>query len=105
MTVKVNNANFEKEVIKSDMPVMVDFWAEWCNPCKMFSPVVDEVAGEYEGKMKVCKVNVDEASDVAGKYNIMSIPAVLIFKKGEVVGKLTGAVSKSVIKEKIEENI
>ncbi len=105
MTVKVNNSNFEKEVLKSDIPVMVDFWAEWCNPCKMFSPVVDEVAGEYQGKMKVCKVNVDDASEVAGKYNIMSIPAVLIFKNGQVVDKVTGAVSKSVIKEKIEENI
>jgi len=88
------DGNFEAEVINSDKPVLVDFWAEWCGPCRMIGPVVEEMAGEYDGKAKIGKVNVDNNPEISVKYGIRSIPALLIFKNGEVVDQIVGAVPK-----------
>lgn len=101
-TVNLTDSNFESEVLKSDVPVLVDFWAEWCGPCKKIGPVVDELAEEYEGKLKVGKVNVDDNSEVSMKYQIRSIPALMIFKNGEVVDQIIGAVPKSVLKKQVD---
>ncbi len=87
--------NFEKEVINSELPVMVDFWAAWCGPCRMLAPTVEEIANEYAGKIKVGKVNVDEQMDLAIKYNTVSIPTVIFFKDGKVVNTLIGLRDKS----------
>ena len=92
--VTITSDNFEQEVLKSDLPVLVDFWAEWCVPCRMVAPVVQEIAEEYSGKLKVAKVNVDEVSEIAGQYQIISIPTIMVFKGGEVVNKQVGAGSK-----------
>ena len=97
MEISANDKNFEEEVLKSAIPVLVDFWAPWCGPCQMVGPVVEEIAKEYQGKLKVCKVNVDEAPSVASKYGIMSIPTLTVIKNGEVVDKVTGAISKSAL--------
>lgn len=101
-TVQLTDSNFESEVLNSDTPVLVDFWAEWCGPCKKIGPVVEELAGEYEGKLKVGKVNVDDNSEVSMKYQIRSIPALMIFKNGEVVDEIIGAVPKSVLKKQVD---
>ncbi len=90
MEVIITKDNFEKEVINSDIPALVDFWASWCGPCKMLAPVIEELAKDYEGRVKVCKVNVDEESELAIKYSIVSIPTVLLFKGGEIVDKSLG---------------
>lgn len=92
--VKITKDNFEEEVLKSDIPVLVDFYATWCGPCSMLSPVLAEIASEYEGKVKVGKVNTDEEADLAMKYQISMIPAVLVFKNGEHVGTSIGFKSK-----------
>lgn len=97
----LNDANFEAEVLKSEGPVMVDFWATWCGPCRMLGPVVEELAGEYAGKVKVCKLNVDEAPDTSAKYRITSIPTIIFFKNGEVAGQTVGLQSKSALQEKL----
>ncbi|MCK5259482.1 MAG: thioredoxin [Candidatus Omnitrophica bacterium] len=97
----VTGKNFEGEVLKSDLPVLVDFWAEWCGPCRMVSPIVDELAEDLQDKLKVVKVNVDEAQDLAGNYQVMSIPTLLLFKGGEPVEQIVGAVSKDQLFEKI----
>ena len=94
MEVDLTTSSFEKEVIDSDLPVLVDFWAPWCGPCQMIAPQIKELATEFAGKLKVCKLNVDEASDVATKYNVMSIPALMLFKSGEIMEKRVGAMSK-----------
>ena len=94
-TIDVNDDSFESEVIHSDVPVMVDFWAVWCGPCRMVAPVMDQLASEYSGKLKVAKVDVDKARATAGKYGVMSIPTVLVFKGGEVVETIVGAQPKS----------
>ena len=91
---EITSENFEKEVLNSDVPVLVDFWASWCNPCKMMGPVVEEVAKELEGKIKVFKLNVDDERDLEIKYNIMSIPAFLLFKNGKVEKQTIGMQSK-----------
>ena len=86
---------FEQEVINSDMPVLVDFWADWCGPCKMIAPFIDELANDYAGKAKVCKVNIDEQMALAERFMVMTIPTVLVFKGGEIAEKSVGAKSKA----------
>ena len=100
--VTLTGANFEEEVLKSDVPVLVDFWASWCGPCKMLSPLVDQVAAEVNGSFKVGKVNVDDESELAEKYNIMSIPALKVFKGGEVVRESVGMIPKDRVKALVE---
>ncbi len=92
--IEFTDANFDEEVLQSDIPVLVDFWAVWCGPCKMIAPYVEELAGEYEGKVKVGKLDVDNNQQVSIKYGIRSIPALLIFRNGEVVDQIIGAVPK-----------
>ncbi len=105
MEYKFTEANFQNEVLGSDIPVLVDFYADWCGPCKMMMPVVEKLAETYDGKIKVGKVNSDENSDLAAKYGIMSIPSFLIFKKGEVVETLTGAMPAEVLAKKLDEQL
>ena len=100
-----NESNFEAEVLKSDIPVFVDFYADWCGPCKMMSPVIDKMAEEYAGRIKVGKVNVDENSDLAVKYGIMSIPNMVFFKNGEVVDRVVGAIPKPQMQARFEKNV
>lgn len=100
-TVEITDANFE-EIIGSDKPVLVDFWAEWCGPCKMIGPVVEELAGDYDGKAVIGKVNVDENPNVSAKFGIRSIPTLLVFKGGEIVDKQVGAVPKQVLAQKLD---
>ena len=102
MEVKLTDENFEKEVLESDLPVLIDFWAQWCAPCNMVAPVVEEIAKDYEGKLKVGKLNVDEAQKVASQYGIMSIPTLMIFKNGKEVEQMVGAAPKEFIVEKIK---
>lgn len=97
------NENFEKEVLKSAKPVIVDFFATWCGPCQMLSPIISEIATEYENKIKVCKVNVDENEDLAIKYQIASIPTIMIFKNGNLVKTCVGFISKNELENIIEE--
>jgi len=95
-------ANFTEEVINSDIPVMVDFYADWCGPCQMMMPVVAELAQEYEGKIKIGRINTDENMDIAEKYSIISIPNFIFFKDGKPVDSSVGAVPKDVLKEKLD---
>ena len=101
--IDISDDSFKKEVLESDQPVLVDFWAEWCGPCKMIAPLVDELAHEYDGKVKFAKVNVDFSPKTAVEYGIRGIPTLLIFKGGEPVKQIVGAVSKSVLQESLEE--
>ena len=102
--IAVNDGNFEQEVINSDIPVLVDFWAEWCGPCRMIAPTIEEIAKEFSGRVKVCKLNVEEAAQTSSTYGIMNIPTLMIFKDGEIVEKIVGAVSKNDISAKLEEH-
>lgn len=99
-----NSQNFEAEVLKSDVPVFVDFYADWCGPCKMMSPVISQLSDEYDGRIKVGKVNVDHDPDLAQKYGIMSIPNMIFFKDGEPVDRVVGAVPKAQMKAKFDAN-
>ena len=105
MEIILNDVNFKQEVLESDIPVLVDFWAPWCMPCRMVAPVVEEIAKEYQGKIKVCKVNVDEAPDTATSYGIMSIPTLAIFKDGKIVNNVLGAVPKTKLETLIKPHI
>jgi len=100
--IELNADSFEREVIDCELPVLVDCWAPWCQPCLIVSPIVEEAAEEYQGKVKFCKLNVDEAREIAASYGIMSIPTLLIFKEGEVVDQIIGAVPKEMISEKLD---
>ncbi len=102
--VEVDETNFDEEVLKSKLPVLVDFWAPWCGPCRMVAPIVEEIAKEYEGKIKVCKVNTDEAQNIAMKYQIASIPTLAIFKDGKEVKRQIGALPKPMLKKFIDSN-
>jgi thioredoxin 1 len=103
--VVITNTNFEAEVLKSELPVMIDFWAEWCGPCKVLSPLVEELAKEYQGKIKVGKVNVDEENDLSTKYQILSIPTLKFFKGGQEVGEIVGAAPRTTIEAEIKKHI
>ena len=101
----VNSKDFEDEVLKSKIPVIVDIWAEWCGPCRMFSPIIDEVSEEYKGKVKFVKLNADENEEIAAKYNIMSIPTALLIEKGDVKAVNVGAIPKESLKKWIDSNL
>ncbi len=98
----VNTKSWQTEVMDSQVPVFVDFWAEWCGPCRMVSPVVEELSSEYPGKVKFVKVNVDESGELASKYNVFSIPTLAVFNKGEIIAQQVGAASKASYKNMIE---
>ena len=102
MALAFNDSNFQDEVLNSELPVLVDFYADWCGPCKMMSPVVDELSREYEGRLKVGKVNVGENTNVAQQYRVMSIPTILLIKNGQVVDQVVGAVPKAQLTGKID---
>jgi thioredoxin 1 len=101
-TINLDESNFDREVIHSDKPVIVDFWAEWCGPCKMIAPLLDEIAREKNGSVKVGKVNVDENQSLSSKYNIRAIPALLFFKNGQLRDQVTGVTSKKDLLNRIE---
>lgn len=103
--VEVTAENFEAEVLKSELPVLADFWAEWCVPCKMIAPVLQEIASEQSGKIKIAKVNVDDQGELASQFGIVSIPTLLLFKDGEVVNKQVGAGSKDMIEAVFKDHI
>lgn len=100
--ITLNNDNFETEVIQSEKVVLVDFWATWCGPCRMLTPIVEELATDYDGKVKVCKVNTEENADITGQYGVISIPTLIIFKGGKPVDQIIGAVPKETIVNKLD---
>ena len=106
-TIDVTDDSFETEVLESEVPVLVDYWAPWCGPCRMAAPVLEKIAGEYEGRLKVCKVNVDENREVATRQRIMSIPTMFLFKDGDVVDQITGVTPnfESDLKKKIDPHV
>ncbi|MCB1644790.1 MAG: thioredoxin TrxA [Pseudomonadales bacterium] len=101
----VTDGTFEAEVLKSDVPVLVDYWAEWCGPCKVIAPVLEEIAAEYEGKMKICKLDIDANEDTPPKYGIRGIPTLMLFKNGAVEATKVGALSKSQLTAFLDSNI
>lgn len=101
LEVMVNDENFKQEVLEAEVPVLVDFWAEWCGPCRMIAPTIEEIAKEFSGKVKVCKLNVEEGPRTASNYSVMNIPTLIIFKDGEVVDKVVGAVPKGDLVDRI----
>ena len=103
MEIVLTNANYENEVVNSEIPVLVDFWATWCGPCRMIAPIIEEISEEYQGKLKVCKVNVDEEEELAIKFGITSIPTLLLFKGGKVVKKTLGYMPKDAVEKFINE--
>lgn len=103
--INVNSTNFSQEVLQSSIPVLVDFWAQWCGPCRMVLPMVEEIAVELDGQAKVCKVNVDEAQDLAAQYNVMSIPTLIIFKNGQIVDQMMGALPKQALIDKLKAHL
>ena len=105
LIVHVTDSSFEDEVLKSDTPVLVDYWAEWCGPCKMIAPVLDEIAKDYSGKLKICKLNIDENAETAPKYGVRGIPTLMLFKDGQVVATKVGAVPKGALSDWVKSNI
>ena len=103
--ITLDEKNFDKEVLTSELPVMVDFWAIWCGPCKVLGPIVEELANDYSGKLKVGKVNVDENNNLAMRYNVMSIPTLKFYKGGKVVGELIGAAPKATVEAEIKKHL
>ena len=101
----LTDQNFEQEVLKSNIPVMVDFWAEWCGPCRIIAPIIDEISKEYAGKLKVAKLNVDHAQQTAIQYSVMSIPTLIFFKNGKPVDQIVGAMSKDNLAAQIKKNL
>lgn len=101
----ISDADFDEKVLQSDLPVLVDFWAEWCGPCKMIAPVVDEIAKDYMGRLKVCKVNVDNNTETPSKYGVRGIPSLLVFKQGELVDTHVGALTKSQLTAFLDKNV
>ncbi|MDI9509727.1 MAG: thioredoxin [Bacillota bacterium] len=102
MSFQFTDMNFKKEALEADMPVLVDFYADWCGPCKMMAPVIDELAKEYEGKVKIGKLNVDDNPETARQYRVMTIPTLIIYKNGELVDTVVGVVAKNALKEKLD---
>jgi thioredoxin 1 len=105
MVLKVTDADFKQEVLESEMPVLVDFWAEWCAPCHIVAPVIEAIFNKYKDKLKVCKLNIDEAINTASEYGIMSIPTLMIFKGGQAADKVVGALSEAALEITIKKYI
>ena len=105
MAMEFTEQNFDAEVLETDVPVLVDFWAPWCGPCKMMSPVIEELAQEFEGRAKVGKVNVDDNKALAERFGVMSIPTLIIFKNGQSVGQMVGTAAKNLLSKKLEQLI
>ncbi|MFH1310629.1 MAG: thioredoxin [Candidatus Omnitrophota bacterium] len=105
MEIIVNDANFEQEVLQSKIPVLVDFWAEWCGPCRMLAPIIGQIAQEYANRLKVCKMNVEAGPDTSRKYDVMNIPTLMLFKNGQVVEKIVGVVPKNDIIARFNKHI
>jgi len=104
LVTNISDESFDAEVLKCSVPVIVDFWAEWCGPCKSISPIVEELASEYEGKIKICKLNIDESPETPTKFNVRGIPTLLLFKNGAVVSQKVGAAAKSQLSAWIDSN-
>ena len=103
--IELNKDNFKEEVLDSEIPVLVDFWATWCTPCRMMAPIIEDIANSWQGKVKVCKLNTDDAPEIAIKYGIQAIPTLLIFNGGKEVGSIVGYVPKKTVEEKLQDII
>jgi thioredoxin 1 len=102
MVIEISDKDFEQQVLKSSLPVVVDFWAPWCGPCRMIGPIVEKLSEEFKGKLKFCKVNVDENQQLASKYKVMSIPMLIFFKNGQLIEQSMGAVPEKTLRSKVQ---